>query len=349
MDSIPPRLTRAAIWTGDGVELRDVDVPALGDGELLVRIGLATVCGSDLHTVTGRRPAACPSILGHEAVGHVVAVGGPVPAAGSSRVRSSGVAEVGDRIIWSVTVACGHCARCQRGRTAKCTSVRKVGHESLNGGWSLSGSYAEHIVLPAGTALAHTPDRLPDAVAAPAACATATVMATVEAAGDVTGRRVLVLGAGMLGVTAVAAYRDAGAHVQIADPDAERVRVARRFGAEADSGSDIDVAVDFSGAPAAISAALTRLDIGGRLVLAGSVMPSPPVPMDPETVVRRWLTITGVHNYEPRHLVAAVALLDRTLDVHPWASLVAAPVSLDHIGDALNRPPYGLLRTSVLP
>jgi putative phosphonate catabolism associated alcohol dehydrogenase len=337
MDSFPPRLTRAAIWTGDGVELRDVDVPALREGELLVRVRLATVCGSDLHTVTGRRPGAYPSILGHEAVGHVVAVGGHAP----------GV--VGDRIIWSVTVACGRCARCRAGRSAKCTSVRKVGHESLHGAWPLSGSYAEHIVLPAGTAVAHIPARIPDAVAAPAACATATVMATVEAAGDVTGRRVLVVGAGMLGVTAVAAYRAAGAQVQIADPDPERMRVAREFGAVPDFGSDIDVAVDFSGAPTAISAALGRLDIGGRLVLAGSVMPGPPVPMDPEWVVRRWLTVTGVHNYEPRHLAAAVGLLDRTRDVHPWESLVDAPVPLEDISQALNRPSRGLLRTSVQP
>jgi putative phosphonate catabolism associated alcohol dehydrogenase len=337
MDSIPPRLTRAAIWTGDGVELRNVDVPKLGAGELLVRIRLATMCGSDLHTITGRRPGACPSILGHEAVGHVVAVGGHAPAS------------VGDRIIWSVTVACGRCARCRAGRSAKCTSVRKVGHESFDGDWPLSGSYAEHIVLPAGTALAHIPARMPDAVAAPAACATATVMATVEAAGDVTDRRVLVVGAGMLGVTAVAAFGDAGAYVQIADPDLERVCVARRFGAVPDSGSDTDIAVDFSGAPTAIGAALGRLDIGGRLVLAGSVAPGPPVPMDPEWVVRRWITVTGVHNYEPRHLAAAVALLDRTLDVHPWESLVDAPVPLDHISHALNRPLRGLLRTSVRP
>jgi putative phosphonate catabolism associated alcohol dehydrogenase len=348
MDSIAPRLTRAAVWTGDGVEHRRVDVPRLGDGELLVHIDLATVCGSDLHTVTGRRPGACPSILGHEAVGHVVAVGGLAPVFGSSRERSSAAA-VGDRIVWSVTVACGRCARCRAGRSAKCASVRKVGHESFDGEWALSGSYAEHIVLPAGTAVAHIPARIPDAVAAPAACATATVMATVEAAGDVTDRRVLVVGAGMLGVTAVAAYRDAGAQVLIADPDPDRVRVACRFGAVPDSGSSVDVAVDFSGAATAISAGLGRLDIGGRLVLAGSVMPGPPVPMDPEWVVRRWLTVTGVHNYEPRHLAAAVGLLDRTLDVHPWESLVEASVPLDDISQALNRPVRGLLRTSVRP
>lgn len=76
MDPFTPRVTMAAVWTGGtGIELRKVDIPELVDGDVLVRVRLATVCGSDLHTVTGRRPAACPSILGHEAVGDVVAAG----------------------------------------------------------------------------------------------------------------------------------------------------------------------------------------------------------------------------------------------------------------------------------
>lgn len=338
MDTLTPGVTRAAVWTGGShVEVRHVEIPHLGVGEMLVRIDLATVCGSDLHTVTGRRAGACPSVLGHEAVGTVVAVGADASVA------------AGERVIWSVTVACGHCARCLAGRSAKCLSVRKVGHESFDGDWSLSGSYAEHTVLPWGTAVTVVPARIPDSVAAPAACATATVMATLEAAGDVAAQRVLVIGAGMLGVSAVAAFADAGAQVSVADPDPVRVQIAREFGAAVDSGGGLDVAVDFSGAAEPIGGALGRLDIGGRLVLAGSVMPGPAVPMDPEAVVRRWLMISGVHNYEPRHLDAAVSLLDRTLDVYPWESLVAAPMTLDDIGQAFLRPDPGLLRLSIKP
>lgn len=338
MDPIAPGVTRAAVWTGGpALELRDVTVPDLGDGDILVQIALATVCGSDLHTVTGRRRAACPSVLGHEAVGTVVAAG------------PNAAAAVGTRIVWSVTVACGHCARCRAGRTAKCLSVRKVGHEAFDGDWPLSGSYAEHIVLPSGTAVAVVPGHIPDAAAAPAACATATVMATVEAAGDVVGQRVLVIGAGMLGVAAVAAYVDAGAEVLVTDPDPARVELAGEFGATADDGAHLDAAVDFSGAGSAIAAALPRLGVGGRLVLAGSVMPGPAVPVDAERIVRGWLTVTGVHNYEPRHLTQAVALLDRTLGTLPWERLVAEPLPLDHIDRAFVRPTGGRLRTAIRP
>ncbi|MGA9870852.1 MAG: alcohol dehydrogenase catalytic domain-containing protein, partial [Rhodococcus sp. (in: high G+C Gram-positive bacteria)] len=190
MDQIAPRLTRAAVWTPDGIDIRTLDIPELAPGDVLVRIDLATVCGSDLHTVSGRRPGACPSILGHEAVGRVIAVGDgarPVAVGDGARpvvvddgarpvvVGDDGSLAPGDRVVWSVTVPCGQCPRCTAGFTAKCVDVRKVGHESALGDWVLSGSYAEHIVLPRGTAIARVPVSMSDAVAAPAACATATV------------------------------------------------------------------------------------------------------------------------------------------------------------------------------
>ncbi|MFD4182850.1 zinc-binding dehydrogenase [Rhodococcus sp. NPDC058514] len=347
MDTLTTRLSRAAVWTGSGIDVRDIPVPVLDEGEILVRVQLATVCGSDLHTVSGRRSAACPSVLGHEAVGVVEAIGG----------ASNGTVDVGDRIVWSVTVACGTCPRCGAGRTAKCERVRKVGHEPFDGRWPLSGSYAQHIVLPAGTAVARIPDTLPDAVAAPAACATATVMAAIAAAALVTpdatsplrDRRVLICGAGMLGVTAAAACADAGAQIRITDIDPARLGLARRFGGVRDTGGPVDVVLDFSGAADAIADGLDRLDVGGVLVLAGSVAPGPALSIDPESVVRRLVTITGVHNYEPRHLAAAIDLLNRTRNVFPWSEVVAEPVSLDELSDVFSAPPSGTLRRSVAP
>ncbi len=338
MDPRTPGMTTAAVWTGGStVALEQVAIPPLGAGETLVRIRLATVCGSDLHTVTGRRPAPCPSVLGHEGVGEVVATGPGAPA------------ERGQRVIWSVTVSCGECARCLSGRTAKCTAVRKTGHEPFDGQWPLSGSYAQHIVLPRGTTVAVVPTRMPDAVAAPAACATATVMATLEAAGTLAGKSVLVGGAGMLGLTAVAACLDAGAQVEVVDSNPERLTLATEFGAIPGADGPVDVAIDYTGSTDAVRAALARLDIGGVLVLAGSVMPGPALPVDPESVVRRWLTITGVHNYEPRHLHQAVRFLDRTLDRHPWHRLVSDPTPLAELSEALRPPPTRTLRTAVAP
>ncbi|MEK8073041.1 zinc-binding dehydrogenase [Rhodococcoides navarretei] len=338
MDQITVGLTQAAVWTGSGIDMWDIEIPALESGDLLVRVDLATVCGSDLHTVSGRRTGACPSVLGHEAVGRVVGVG-----------DATSSAEVGDRIVWSVTVPCGRCARCTSGFTAKCSAVRKVGHESAESPWVLSGSYARHIVVPRGTTVARVPDTMPDAVAAPAACATATVMAALEAAGDLDGRRVLIVGVGMLGVTAAAAASERGASVSVLDRDPERQSNSCAFGAAADDGARTDVAIDFSGSSSAVQAASERLDVGGRLVLAGSVAPGPPITVDPEAVVRNWLTITGIHNYEPRHLHQAVAFLHDTGATYPWEALVEAPVPLAELASVLRPTPSGILRSSVAP
>lgn len=320
---------RVAVWRGgDRIEIETVPLPEPGEGELLVRVGLATICGSDHHTVSGRRPGPCPSVLGHEGVGRVVAAG---PGAG---VR------VGERVVWSVTVSCGRCDRCLAGRTAKCRSVRKIGHEPYENGWRLSGTYASHLLLPAGTAVVPVPAEMPDAVASPAGCATGTVMAALEQAGNLAGRRVLVSGAGMLGLTAIAAAADGRAAQVIAvDLDRERLDLAKAFGATdmliaGDRLPEVDVALDFSGSAAAVDAALAALDIGGVLVLVGSVSPGPAVSLDPERLVRGWQRIAGVHNYEPRHLEQAVAFL--AASDRPWPDLVEQPVPLDELTHALT-------------
>ncbi|GAB3838713.1 zinc-binding dehydrogenase [Kribbella italica] len=340
------------LWRGGStLDLVDVPVPRPAVGEVLVEVRLATVCGSDLHTVLGRRPSPAPSVLGHEAVGTILELGdGPV------RYGDGSPAEVGDRIVWGVTVPCGHCDRCLDGRTAKCRTLRKVGHEPFDGDWALSGCYASHVLLPAGATLVRVPDEVPDEVAAPAACATATVAAAVEQAGPMLGREVVVSGAGMLGLVAVAMAAEAGAAgIVVLDPDAGRRATAAAFGATVTGDprrttlGEVDVAFELSGAADAVEQLAAALTIGGRLVLAGSVSPGRPVAVDPEQVVRRWATVTGVHNYEPRHLAQAVDFLARTSQLRPWGSLVADPVPLDDLRALLAERVGGPVRTAVRP
>lgn len=102
------------VWTGGGhFETQSFAFPKLAEGESLIRLTTATVCGSDRHTVRGRRPGACPSVLGHEGVGVVE----------DSRADLT----PGQRVVFSVTSVCGQCRNCRRGLSAKCTSVVKVG------------------------------------------------------------------------------------------------------------------------------------------------------------------------------------------------------------------------------
>jgi putative phosphonate catabolism associated alcohol dehydrogenase len=343
--------TLAAVWRGGAeIAVEQVAVPPLRPGQVLVRVRLATVCGSDRHTVSGRRSQPCPSILGHETVGEIVALG-----AGGAKSLDGRPLRLGQRVVWSVTLGCGACDRCRAGVTAKCRSVRKAGHQALDSGWALSGGYAEHVLLPNGLAIAVVDDDVADAVAAPAACATATVMAVIERAGLLTGRRVMVVGAGMLGLGAIAAAAWAGASLVTAvDPTPSRRDLAQRFGAThvestAPDAGRYDVLLEFSGSSVALQDALRTLDVQGVAVLAGSVAPDSPIALDPESVVRRQLSIAGVHNYEPRHLGAALSFLQKTRHRFPWTDLVAEPTRLQDIAGLLTAPPGSAPRSSVAP
>jgi alcohol dehydrogenase len=221
----------------------------------------------------------------------------------------------------------------------------KYGHAALGEAHALSGGLATHCHLLRGTAVYRVPDDLPDLVACPATCATATVAAALRHAGDVSGATVLIQGAGMLGLTAAAfaATRGAAA-VVVSDVDPVRTALATRFGAThtaTDSrelpallhaltgGRGPDVALEMSGAPAAVEAGLELLRVGGRHVWIGTVFPTRPVAISPETIVRRHLTIHGVHNYHPRDLGEALAFLTANHRGYPFAELVGGRFPLD--------------------
>ncbi|WP_405851261.1 zinc-binding dehydrogenase [Streptomyces sp. NBC_00090] len=333
-----PVLSRCARWEGVGrpfsvVAVRTPRTP--GPGEVLVRVDLATVCGSDLHTVGGRRPSPVPALLGHEQVGTVVGVGD-----GGPRCVDGAPVVTGMRVVWSVTASCRSCDRCRDGMPQKCRGLRKYGHEPWDERAPLTGGFATHCVLLPGTDVVAVPDDVPDVVASPASCATATVAAALRAAGPLAGRQVLVAGAGMLGVTAVAMAREAGAHVIAVDPEPARREQALRFGASEvrDTGAeprDIDVALELSGRPEGVGACLDSLAVGGTAVLAGSVSPGDPVPLDAERVVRGLHTVVGVHNYRAEDLRKAVDFLSAHHRDYPFAELVGGSYSLDALDEAV--------------
>lgn len=339
---------RAAVFEGPGrpLALRSFPLPELGPGELLVGVSLCTLCGSDLHTLRGARAAATPSILGHEAVGRVLAAGPDAPAA------------VGQRLTWSIAASCGACPPCQRGLEQKCDVLWKYGHEACVPPSPLSGGLAEAIHLRSGTTVVPLPDGVSDEVAAPANCATATVAAALRVAGEVAGRDVLVLGAGMLGLTAAAMARASGAgRVHVVDPDGGRRAMAERFGADVttdpDGAEDVgpaDVVLELSGSSAAVEQALALAGLGGRVVLVGSVAPERPVRLDPERLVRGLIRVEGVHNYRPADLRAGVEFLSGSGARFPFGELVGSVHPLAEVGRAVDAALTGTdVRVGVRP
>ena len=353
------------IFDGPGTPLRLERLPlprSLEPGELLVEIEQATICGSDLHTLDGRRNEPFPSILGHEAVGRV-AVG-----TRADKVGARAGIDAGERVTWSIADSCGSCPACvDHDLPEKCHALFKYGHAGLEDGSGLNGCYASHILLRAGTHVVRVGEELPAGVAAPVNCALATAVNAVSQIPD-SCRAVVVQGAGLLGIYACARLRGQGVErVFCVDVQKGRLERAEAFGGipvdgraeryaesrrviEQAAPRGVDAVIEVAGAAALVPEGVRLLRPGGTYVFAGMVHPDTRLELTGEQVIRKCLTIRGVHNYSPCHLDRGVAFLRETAARYPYASLVSAPFPLTALEEAAQVARSGrYLRVAVDP
>lgn len=338
----------AMVWIGEGHPHEMIAVPgvALGEKDVLVAVEMSTICGSDVHTVQGHRSAPTPLVLGHESVGRIIAIGD----AGATAVDGAAL-RIGDRVVWSVTVSCGACDRCVRGLPQKCRTLGKYGHDRIGVHGDLSGGFGTHVQVREGSAIVRVPESLPAAVLAPASCATATAWAAVARAArdhDLEGAAVRIHGAGLVGLSAAAIAADRGAIVEVLDPAPSRLALASRFGAGT-LDRDPDVVIEASGH--AVAEVLAGVATGGTVVLVGSVFPADPVALDAESIVRRLVTVTGVHNYTGTELAEAVVFLAGRGRAYPFADAVGDVRQLAAIDEAIAAAsaPGAPLRVGLVP
>jgi Zn-dependent alcohol dehydrogenase len=216
------------------LEITEVELDDPGPGEMLVKIGAAGLCHSDLSVIDGSRPRPMPMVLGHEAAGTVVSTG-----PGVERFVA------GDRIAVAFVPACGDCRPCRQGRAALC----EPGAAANGAGTLLSGmrrlhdaggnelhhhlgvsAFADHAVVAPESAIP-IPDDLPFELAALFGCAVLTgVGAVVNAAQITADDQVTVFGLGGVGMSAVLGARLAGARTIIAvDTVASKLELAERI------------------------------------------------------------------------------------------------------------------------
>jgi alcohol dehydrogenase len=268
---------------------------------------------------------------------------------------------VGDRITWTVAASCGRCFNCRDGLEQKCVHLVKYGHEKVTREMPFRGGLADVVLLSPGTGIVKLPAPLPPGITvemmALANCSTATVAAVLRAGfarRNRPGMSVVVLGVGVLGLTACAMARQIyqAATIIACDSDDGRAERAKLFGAthscsnledlaaivrQATGNSGVDVAVELAGSIHTARAAAAIARIGGTVVLAGTTMPTEPLMLEPQSIVRRLLRIEGVHNYVGADLVAAVDFLLQFGTAHPFASLIAEHFELAEIESAFAR------------
>jgi alcohol dehydrogenase len=215
------------------LEITELELDPPGDGELLVRVGAAGLCHSDLSVIDGSRPRVMPMVLGHEAAGEVVETG----------ANAEGF-EPGDHVILSFVPACGGCDACRSGRAALCDpgAAANVAGELLGGTrrWNPPelnhhlgvSAFADHVVVSARSAVKVDAD-LPYEIAALFGCAVLTgVGAAVNSAQVGREDRVVVFGLGGVGLAALLGARMAGAAEVVAvDVVEDKLEHARRLGA----------------------------------------------------------------------------------------------------------------------
>lgn len=249
------------------IAVEQVDRPAIGENDALLRIAYTGVCGSDVHIFNGTNPIArTPLVPGHEFLGHVEEVRGVLP----------GNIRTGDRVVAQPLVSCGHCPACESGLPHVCASLIVIGVNQ-------DGGFAEFVRVPAEKLIA-VPDALPDDVAAltePFAVG----HHACRRAGLREGESVLVVGCGPIGLYAAIMARQLGAaNVVVSEPIAERRAFAESFGFAAidpvrssglqdlraqTGGGGFDVVVETSGVDAGLDCAVEAAAIRGRIVSLG--------------------------------------------------------------------------------
>ncbi|MGD9080954.1 MAG: zinc-binding dehydrogenase [Desulfobacterales bacterium] len=348
------------------LDLLRYPLPEVADNCILVKMTCCTICGSDVHTWSGRRDSAVPIILGHEIVGTIAAKGEAVTHDSADRPI-----DVGDRITWTIMDNCGKCYYCrQKGLMMKCRNLKKYGHDSCEAPPHFVGGFAEYCYLTPGTCVIKLPDAVSDEQAAPANCALATVVAGFEAAGVKALENVLIQGAGALGIYASALAKHFGCRkIIVTDVLDHRLEFVRAFGATdtlnprhmADTeivaavrrltcGLGVDCVLEVAGSPDLIPIGLQCLRIGGRLIEIGNSFPNARFSYDACDLVWRRLTMTGVHNYDTRHLQMGIDFIAATNNQFPFEKLVTHRFKLQEINAALQMAASGeAIRVALLP
>ncbi|WP_028068081.1 zinc-dependent alcohol dehydrogenase [Solirubrobacter soli] len=318
---------RAALLHAPGdLRIEDVPEPTAGPGEVVLAIGAAASCGTDVKSVKRGHPSLgpYPARLGHEFAGTIESVGD-----GVTNVRP------GDVVFCANSAPCGACRQCARGRESLCEDLLYV-----------LGGFAEKLLVPARVVaknLHPLPDGVPLALAPlaePLACA-------VHALDGLTvDGPVAILGAGSLGLMLTALVADRGGQPVVLDPHRERLEAAARFGAAhtivATRGpADVaaarehrpDLVIEAIGRPEAWELAVQMAEPGGTVSLFGGCARDSTFTVPTARVHYEEVTLTGTYHHAPRYIARALETLAARR--HPWGELLGPTITLEQLPAAL--------------
>ncbi|MBL93937.1 MAG: hypothetical protein CMF70_01370 [Magnetovibrio sp.] len=335
-------------------------------GEALVRVTMSTICRSDIHSYHGHRPNPCPGILGHEIVGIIEQLG-----AGIDHDMRGDKLSVGNRVTWTEFFYNGESFyRDIHNMPQKSVGLRKYGHDLVEEDPHFLGGFADYCYILPGTGILKLPDEITDEEATPLNCGVATMISVTEAAEIAVGDTVVVHGLGLLGLYGCAIAKARGAKQVIGlDTVSDRLTIAKKFGADvtfdvgAVSNGDLvasvraecppdgaDVGIEVCGYASVVPLGLRMLRVGGRFVIGGLVNPESNFDLDGNLVLRKWITLKGVHNYHPRHLIQALDFVMSNRERFPFGEIVDSKFSLEELDEAFAKAAErSVLRAAIVP
>lgn len=319
-------------------EVVELPAPEIAADEVLIKVRACGICGSDVHGMdgsTGRRIP--PIVMGHEASGDIVSVGS----------RTAGW-KPGDRVTFDSTIFCGACPYCLSGRVNLCDNRQVLGVSC--GDYRRQGAFAEFVAVPKRV-LCRLPERLSYEWAAMVEPVAVSVHGVMRA-GVQSNDRVVVIGAGMIGLLVVQVLKARGvAGITAIDIDPAKRRLATELGAdrtaESSAGMDLDVAIDAVGITETVDMALRSVRKGGRVSLIGNFSPTVEWPL--QVAVTRELSVFGSCASQGDYEESLELIASGSVEVE---TMISARIGLEDAAgyfDRLHARESGLMKVMVCP
>jgi threonine dehydrogenase-like Zn-dependent dehydrogenase len=358
-DDDVPKTSRAAVIAAfnEPLQIRELPIPKIDHGALLVRIEAASICGTDIHLWDGSLDASqsiqLPVIPGHEMVGRIVRFGeGAEWGSAGTRLRH------GDRIVFT-HAACGRCHHCVvTGEPSLCRRRRYYIFSPCDQEPYLVGGFAEYCYVFPTSGRIRVPDDVQTDWASAASCALRSVVHSFQRLGAIEPwETVVIQGSGPLGLFATAMASTTGANrIVVIGAPRGRLDLAASWGAtdtisieehpdpadrlelvrELTGGAGGDIVMEYSGAPTAFTEGIDLVRDGGRYVVVGQVGPQQNT-VTPTTITRRQLTIVGSWSGEAAQYWRALQFLSNTRHRFDFDRLLSGRYHLDQITEAMAK------------
>ncbi len=345
---------KIAYLEGGKMKFMEHTLPDPEPGAMLVRVLSSNICGSDVKNWKGGSSVgacASKSCQGHEFVGRIEVLG-----EGVTIDYAGQPVQAGDRIVAAYYITCGECHACKRGRYDQCENAYIHLGQSPEQAPHFTGTFATHYYVFPKQHFYKVPDTLPDSLAAGANCRFSQIYYGLEHLKPVAGETILIQGAGSMGLYAAAIGRERGLTTIVIDSVAERLEMAKRFGAdyvvsmedhpsleerekavkELTGGRGPDMAIEVTGVAAAVEEGLHHLVPMGRYVIIGTNTLTAQATLSPGYITRKSLEVTGVARYLPEYLHKSLLFLDKFQHKYPFEEFSSVTLPLEAVEEGMT-------------